>query len=209
MIVLCPQKIGLSIVSFSLKQSYSKHYAHKMGLIDKKTETEMERIHFDVYYRYLAREARDAGYPVDFGTFNELNSKGQALVTYGLVADRHHYDTENTATFRDGDPSQCHSMFTGATAVPLWRPWLELESCAACDIVGPRRGTGAEVATVAEQGDAYLPKMLECIPKDKPCRKPVRIISTDTDEACSQSEACSNRIGEETMHPKRMRTAAR
>ena len=91
--------------------------------------------HNDTCYRYLAREAMDSGYPVDFGTFEQLNEKGRRLIDSAIAADQHHYEMDEKSpdaawrTFRDANPSKCVSIFTRVAAVPLKCHWLELESC--------------------------------------------------------------------------------
>jgi hypothetical protein len=169
--------------------------------------TAMERLHYDTYYRYLAGEARVAGYPVDFGTSARLAANGAALVTYGLASDQHHHATQGDATFRDGEPSLCRSMFTGTAAVPLKGPWLEIESCAARDIVGRPLGAGR---TTNRSGTVTL----------------ARIVSRDSNELCSRAidearengtgvcerandEARDEKIGEEVRLSKRKRMTAR
>jgi len=95
----------------------------------------LQQLHYEIYYRYLAREALASGYPVELGTFDQLNERGKGLVTCLMATEFHHYTMDAKSpdaswrTFRDGDPSQCRSTFTGARAVPLKSHWLDLDSC--------------------------------------------------------------------------------
>ena len=124
-------------------QTYKEPFSRQMDLISAHWEEDQYRQqyysllehHYDIYYRYLAREAMDSGYPVDFGTVENLNEKGRSLIDSSVAGDKHHFELDEDSpdaawrTFRDGDPSTCISIFTGAGAVPLKCPWLELESC--------------------------------------------------------------------------------
>ena len=92
-------------------------------------------------YHFLAREARDSGYPLDIGTFKKLNKKGEALLSIDLISDYARYEMDEDSpdaswrTFRDCNPSKCLSIFTSTSAVPLKCHWLDIESCKASDIV--------------------------------------------------------------------------
>ena len=85
------------------------------------------------YVGLIARNLRDAKYPVDFGTYGELNDLGKKLVTLGLenVKMMHLLEPESKdstwKTFRDVKPDTLQSIFTGQKATPLPKPWLELK----------------------------------------------------------------------------------
>ena len=85
------------------------------------------------YVGLIARNLREAKYPVDFGTYGELNELGQKLVKLGLenVKMRHLLDPESSdaswKTFRDVDPQMLQSIYTGQRAAPLPQAWLELK----------------------------------------------------------------------------------
>lgn len=94
-----------------------------------------------VQYRFLAREAVDSGYPLDLGTFEKLNERGEALVSFNVIGEHFRYGMDKDSpdaewrTFRDGDPAGCYSIFTGTPSVALKGRWLDLESCNKQDIV--------------------------------------------------------------------------
>jgi len=87
----------------------------------------------EFYVSVLARNMRLAKYPVDFGTFNELNEDG---IKYSqLHLPNYHARTAlnrrspdaGWRTYRDYDPKQFKSIFTGQEACPLPAHWLDLE----------------------------------------------------------------------------------
>mmetsp|Transcript_15413 Transcript_15413/g.27880 ORF Transcript_15413/g.27880 Transcript_15413/m.27880 type:complete len:289 (+) Transcript_15413:3-869(+) len=104
---------------------------------------------FALDFRLLARDALDSGYPVDIGTYEHLSDKGEALVLAGIVIKYARYKMEDILqddplrTFRDCEPSECVSIFTGTRAVPLKYNWLELGSCELVDIVDETAGEEA------------------------------------------------------------------
>jgi Flavin-binding monooxygenase-like len=94
---------------------------------------EAETEHFHVSIRILARAMREGRYPLDIGTFEQLNEVGEKIFQYGLLEDSHRTeldpvgDEKNWKTFRDVDePDKCCSFFTGSKAVPLEKPWMEI-----------------------------------------------------------------------------------
>jgi len=101
----------------------------------------MLRTYSELLFRFLAREALDSGYPLNFGTFEKLNKKGNALVSMDIVDECSRYEMDEFSpdaewrTFRDCDPSKCRSIHSGEKAVPFKCCWLELESCEIKDIV--------------------------------------------------------------------------
>ena len=86
------------------------------------------------YVGLIARNLKDAKYPVDFGTYGALNELGKKLVSLGFenLKMRHLLDPESEdskwKTFRDVEPDKLQSIFTGQKAAPLPKPWLELKS---------------------------------------------------------------------------------
>lgn len=88
-------------------------------------------------YRFLAKDIMDCNYPLDIGTYHELNEKGQAFVEISLSDfDAHQVDLVKGMTFRDHNPVNIRSVMTGTMAVPLKQPWLELEGDNPDDICG-------------------------------------------------------------------------
>lgn len=84
--------------------------------------------------KVLARDARTAKYPVDYGKFEKLNDKGQQIVQMLLAsgairAKLNKSDADaKWKTFRDGDPSLFKSIFTGTPAASLPGHWLDLKA---------------------------------------------------------------------------------
>jgi len=102
---------------------------------------------WDIQYRILARDALDSGYPLGIGSFDTLNERGQALVSFNMITDYARYEldegsSENWDTFRDCDPSRCYSIFTGQRASPLKRQWLDLDGSELEEIVDGETGDG-------------------------------------------------------------------
>lgn len=87
-----------------------------------------------IYARYLARDAQEAGYPVDFGSLDELNETSKTILKYDMLSYEHRTeltakDAENRRTFRDyNDAEKFCSLYTGAKAVPLKHLWLDMEA---------------------------------------------------------------------------------
>lgn len=81
----------------------------------------------------LARKMRNAGYPVDFGTYGALNELGEKhlLLSLGNLTARFELDPSSREaewrTFRDVDHSSFRSIFTGESAGPMPQRWLELD----------------------------------------------------------------------------------
>jgi len=78
----------------------------------------------------IARNMRSAHYPVDFGTYNNLNEKGNHLVKL-MLASSHARQTISSksewATFRDVCPKSFRSIYTGQEASSLPGHWLDLD----------------------------------------------------------------------------------
>jgi Flavin-binding monooxygenase-like len=89
------------------------------------------------FYRYfmsvIARDFKDSKYPVDFGTYEELNENGNLMVDLGInnLTMRHllREDSPDSdwRTYRDVDPTKFRSIYTGQCAYPFPKPWLELD----------------------------------------------------------------------------------
>jgi hypothetical protein len=97
-------------------------------------------------YRLLARDASDSGYPLDIGTYDRLNRKGEALVSMNTTSECERYDMDEDSpdaewrTFRDCAPSKFRSILTGTKATPLKHCWLDFEGCDEIDIVDKTEG---------------------------------------------------------------------
>lgn len=82
--------------------------------------------------RVLAQEMKDGGYPLDLGSFSELNEKGKLLSQMQLasVRSRSHVPKGSWQTFRDIDPAGFVSLHTGQPAVPLKAHWIDMDDAA-------------------------------------------------------------------------------
>lgn len=111
-------------------------------------------------YRVLARDARDAGYPLDFGTYEALNETGNTLVDIELLSEYARLEMDNESpdaewrTFRDCDASGFRSIMTGTKAVPLRTRWLELEGYEEGDIAGDAAADREVSVRLEEDTDA-------------------------------------------------------
>lgn len=102
----------------------------------------MEKKHCDLQYRLVARDMVDAKYPLNIGTYEKLNEKGNALVEFEVITsfDGPQVDLvegskdSSWKTFRDCDCKKIYSIMTGTAAMPLKRHWLDLEGYGIDDI---------------------------------------------------------------------------
>mmetsp|Transcript_31180 Transcript_31180/g.47171 ORF Transcript_31180/g.47171 Transcript_31180/m.47171 type:complete len:623 (-) Transcript_31180:235-2103(-) len=94
---------------------------------------EMNEEYLGYYVGLIARNLKEAKYPVDFGTYGDLNDLGKRLVKLGLenIKLRHLLDpSEEEAewkTFRDANPTGLSSIYTGEIPSALPKPWMELK----------------------------------------------------------------------------------
>lgn len=84
--------------------------------------------------RLLARDMKDANYPLQIGDIDKLNEVGLAMLemeNFGdvcrAILEDEDENTQRWKTFRDYDPSICRSIFTGQSAIPLKGKWLEID----------------------------------------------------------------------------------
>lgn len=99
---------------------------------DKRSK-EIDEKQAEFYAKVLARNMRLAKYPTDYGTFDELNEYGRKYSR--LQWPNYHARTSlnrkspdaEWKTYRDYDPKQFQSIFTGQVACPLPAHWLDLE----------------------------------------------------------------------------------
>jgi len=77
----------------------------------------------------FAQDMQDASYPLDIGTAEELNEKGELLIEMLLRDDRHdiHPNDSSWRTFRDTDPSNYLSLHTGNTAAAFEKHWIDID----------------------------------------------------------------------------------
>lgn len=80
---------------------------------------------------------KEANYPVDYGTFEELSDFAKTVVHYENLSCKHRFDLrkyedESWRTFRDyEDGSEFKSLFTGRASVSLKKKWLDINDCVA------------------------------------------------------------------------------
>lgn len=116
-----------------------EHWENQFG---SKKRREMEKKHCDLQYRVVARDMVDAKYPLNIGTYEKLNEKGNALVEFEVITsfDGPQVDLvegskdSSWKTFRDCDCKKIYSIMTGTAAMPLKRHWLDLEGYGIDDI---------------------------------------------------------------------------
>lgn len=88
----------------------------------------------DFVIKHLARDQRDSGYPYNFGHNKKLNESGEKLLDLYVVDCLSRYELREDGkdskwrTFRDVNPSQFKSLFTGTAAVNLKGKWLEVDN---------------------------------------------------------------------------------
>jgi hypothetical protein len=85
-------------------------------------------------FRFLARDMKDGKYPFQIGDINGLNKTGLMMIYQELLSCRSRSalefedeETQRWKTFRDVDPSNYPSHFTGMGSIPLKGKWLELD----------------------------------------------------------------------------------
>jgi thioredoxin reductase len=101
-------------------------------------EVEIEYVNLSI--RILARTMHEGRYPLDIGTFEQLNANGEKFLEYWSLEISHRTELDpvggdiNWKTFRDVDePDQFCSFFTGSKAVPLEKPWMEIVDYGSAD----------------------------------------------------------------------------
>lgn len=119
-------------------KAYEDHFEqnpHVSGLMTELYEDDYERRagHDDiVYYRQVARMMREADYPVDYGTYDDLSKVAATIIHYNELSYYHRYNLkgkETWRTFRDyTDGDQFVSIFTGQQACNLKERWLDIDA---------------------------------------------------------------------------------
>eukprot|EP00978_Attheya_sp_CCMP212_P006159 scaffold13863_cov59-Attheya_sp.AAC.1 len=122
----------------ALRDDVDANYHNALKKLDtsynftKKEEFSWERGEVVFTFRALAETMEKAGYPVDIGSFEELNDIGMQYVDFE-TQDR---DTcvgekpDSSKTFRDLKESNLkhiRSVFTGTQAVPFKKLWMEID----------------------------------------------------------------------------------
>eukprot|EP00797_Seminavis_robusta_P014622 Sro21_g015060.1 flavin-containing monooxygenase (707) ;mRNA; r:179830-181950 len=80
--------------------------------------------------RLLARLMQDADYPLQLGSFDQLNEMGQTFMAINWGCRNYQTCSKTGTTFRDVSAEHCaniHSVFTGAKPVPLKGRWLDMD----------------------------------------------------------------------------------
>lgn len=93
----------------------------------------MDRVTNEFVVKVMARDMKAAKYPVDFGDFKKLSPLGNKVVDLLEVTAKSRTGLKKDVpeskwmTFRDVDPSQFKSLFTGTPACALPGHWLDLQ----------------------------------------------------------------------------------
>jgi len=82
-------------------------------------------------WRNIAQDIQDASFSVDIGTAEELNETGESILRMQHKDDSGRTDIHpkdsDWKTFRDNDPSSFVSLFTGQSAVPFQKHWIDMD----------------------------------------------------------------------------------
>jgi len=83
--------------------------------------------------KLIARNQQESGHGGDFGTYNDLSPRGEALLAQFVDEDwsrKFPIDPVESEwrTFRDLDPTPYTSLYTGAKAAPLKAHWIDLDN---------------------------------------------------------------------------------
>mmetsp|Transcript_5423 Transcript_5423/g.7846 ORF Transcript_5423/g.7846 Transcript_5423/m.7846 type:complete len:583 (+) Transcript_5423:136-1884(+) len=106
----------------ALKEFSEKHDS------DYATYWEAETHHSTHDFRLMARAMEEGNYPAGIGTFEELNKRGGQLVKYGMLSYYHRSKVPKNKTFRDvQNANRFKSFFTGTSAVPLKKLWMDID----------------------------------------------------------------------------------
>jgi len=144
-------KILLDLLDTPFWRYYEENYMNRWYDIDDdhwsydvsdKRMIDMLKDYFAKDMKIVARDCCDAKHPLQIGTYENLNERGEAFVEFNLVDSFHRYDLDEESpdsswkTFRDFDPSnKIYSVMTGTKAVPLKCRWLDIDGECKEDIV--------------------------------------------------------------------------
>jgi hypothetical protein len=129
--------MGLPATRLTVDPNYQQAFLkYNNGTLEKSDEDHDEELRY--YFRVVAEMMQDGKYPVDIGTFDELNELGKRVVSMYHVRECGPETGETSwKTFRDLDAKHCGqiaSIFSGCKPSPFKKPWLEIEDMA--DVTG-------------------------------------------------------------------------
>jgi len=121
----------------------SNFYKHVMSTWEDQPEEQQDQL-WDEYEKDVeiydvcicAQIMRDGNYPLDIGTIDGLNDTGMQICQMDILCYEHRVmlDKKNKEeiewrTFRDvNNASECRSLFTGTSAVPLTKRWIDIDN---------------------------------------------------------------------------------
>mmetsp|Transcript_46727 Transcript_46727/g.69103 ORF Transcript_46727/g.69103 Transcript_46727/m.69103 type:complete len:412 (-) Transcript_46727:246-1481(-) len=124
-----------------LRESLDNAYADELDELDDNHWSEnpedersiiLEKQQFTFKVERLARDARSAKYPFDFGKEKKLNTKGKQLADMMVASSRSRTSLKKNSsesswrTFRDAKEGDFVSIHTGTPAAPLPGHWIDL-----------------------------------------------------------------------------------
>lgn len=130
----------------------SNFYNHVVSTWDHHPKDQQEKL-WKGYYADVAvydlslyaQAMRDGQYPLDIGSIDGLNEAGMAITRMDGLSTAHRRTLDKTnedeimwRTFRDiKDSAAFKSIITGTAAVPLKKPWIEIDDVNDKDILVP------------------------------------------------------------------------
>lgn len=136
------QDTVLEVMQSSNRCSVDKNYREALSQLPKshwyhnilsEEYTILLKSYSDFAVKFLASEQNDCGYPVQYGNGQSLNEMGQQLSLLNVYDTQTRYklnadDPDSKwRTFRDADPTEFKSIFTGTVASSLKEKWLDLD----------------------------------------------------------------------------------
>jgi hypothetical protein len=125
-----------------VRYDYDENYYKAVGGLEfwddyyEGKPTVWDDVEDDFYYvtlRMLAGVAREAKYPLDFGSWEELNATGHTMRKMDYFSGDHRTkldpsdEEKSWMTFRDyKDGHNFHSLYTGTKAAALEKPWMKM-----------------------------------------------------------------------------------
>jgi hypothetical protein len=115
----------------------SNFYNHVMSIRDDNPDEAHEKL-WDRYENDVecyalstyAQMMRDSKYPLDLGTYDQLNNTGKDLIRMDRLSSEHRLNVEKGTwrTFRDYNNAwEFRSIITGTVAVPLKKKWMDID----------------------------------------------------------------------------------
>lgn len=84
--------------------------------------------------KIMARDMKEANYPIQFGDFHQLNKTGKEMLRMMVHEEFSRYnlvncddETKRWVTFRDADPTPYRSFISGMESTSLKGKWLEID----------------------------------------------------------------------------------